>query len=174
MWGPGMYMKTALVPKGARAVKLFFGAGDGKSKDLLRKSLFRCGPSALACCAGKCSRIFSAPHPGGFDSRRQARKRKRPRSQKGIRAVNLSYGAGDGNRTRVISLEGWGSTIELRPQEYGRDDRIRTCDILLPKQARYQTAPRPEGVEQLRSKPCVSQSEGNYKVDSPPVQAQKP
>ena len=31
----------------------------------------------------------------------------------------------------------------------GRDDRIRTCDILLPKQARYQTAPRPEGAEQL-------------------------
>ena len=27
----------------------------------------------------------------------------------------------------------------------GRDDRIRTCDILLPKQARYQTAPRPDG-----------------------------
>ena len=24
--------------------------------------------------------------------------------------------AGDGNRTRVISLEGWGSTIELRPR----------------------------------------------------------
>ena len=88
--------------------------------------------------------------------------------------LKQSYGAGDGNRTRVISLEGWGSTIELRPQEYGRDDRIRTCDILLPKQARYQTAPRPEGVEQLRSKPCVSQSEGNYRGDSPPVQAQKP
>ena len=93
---------------------------------------------------------------------------------KGIRAVKLSCGAGDGNRTRVISLEGWGSTIELRPQEYGRDDRIRTCDILLPKQARYQTAPRPEGVEQLRSKPCVSQSEGNYRGDSPPVQALMP
>ena len=60
-------------------------------------------------------------------------------------------GAGDGNRTRVISLEGWGSTIELRPQEYGRDDRIRTCDILLPKQARYQTAPRPEEPRQLES-----------------------
>lgn len=27
--------------------------------------------------------------------------------------LKLSYGAGDGNRTRVISLEGWGSTIEL-------------------------------------------------------------
>ena len=28
-------------------------------------------------------------------------------------------GAGDGNRTRVISLEGWGSTIELRPHMVG-------------------------------------------------------
>ena len=26
----------------------------------------------------------------------------------------------------------------------GRDDRIRTCDILLPKQARYQAAPHPD------------------------------
>ena len=26
----------------------------------------------------------------------------------------------------------------------GRDDRIRTCDVLLPKQARYQTAPHPD------------------------------
>ena len=25
-------------------------------------------------------------------------------------------GAGDGNRTHVTSLEGWGSTIELHPQ----------------------------------------------------------
>jgi hypothetical protein len=25
-------------------------------------------------------------------------------------------GAGDGNRTRMASLEGWGSTIELRPR----------------------------------------------------------
>ena len=38
-------------------------------------------------------------------------------SKKEIRAVYLSCGAGDGNRTRVISLEGWGSTIELRPQD---------------------------------------------------------
>ena len=36
---------------------------------------------------------------------------------KGAKAVKQSYGAGDGNRTRVISLEGWGSTIELRPQD---------------------------------------------------------
>ena len=34
--------------------------------------------------------------------------------------------------------------------ESGRDDRIRTCDILLPKQARYQTAPRPDTRLRLR------------------------
>ena len=27
-------------------------------------------------------------------------------------------GAGEGNRTLVTSLEGWGSAIELRPQMY--------------------------------------------------------
>ena len=32
----------------------------------------------------------------------------------------------------------------LRFSENGRGDRIRTCDILLPKQARYQTAPLPD------------------------------
>src|SRR5262249_10524837 len=33
-----------------------------------------------------------------------------------VRAAKpLATGAGDGNRTRVISLEGWGSTIELLP-----------------------------------------------------------
>jgi hypothetical protein len=29
-------------------------------------------------------------------------------------------------------------------RENGRGDRIRTCDILLPKQARYRTAPLPD------------------------------
>ena len=32
-------------------------------------------------------------------------------------------GAGDGNRTHVTSLEGWGSTIELHPPEDGLDIR---------------------------------------------------
>ena len=37
-------------------------------------------------------------------------------------SIQLSYwrimiGAGDGNRTRVSSLEGWCSTIELHPQK---------------------------------------------------------
>ncbi len=34
-------------------------------------------------------------------------------------------GAGDGNRTRMASLEGWGSTIELRPRGGGGSSRIR-------------------------------------------------
>ena len=92
---------------------------------------------------------------------------------KGARAVRLSYGAGDGNRTRVISLEGWGSTIELRPQ-----DMVGTTGFE-PATSCSQSSALPNcatsrGVEQLRSKPCVSQSEGNYRGDSPPVQAQKP
>ena len=70
---PRTLTKMALVPKETRAIHLSYGAGDGKSKGLLRKPLFRCGPLALACCAGKCSRIFSASHPAGFDSRRPAR-----------------------------------------------------------------------------------------------------
>src|SRR3546814_15951111 len=32
------------------------------------------------------------------------------------RSLTLSSGAGDGNRTPVTSLEGWGSTLELHPQ----------------------------------------------------------
>ena len=31
-------------------------------------------------------------------------------------SINITNGAGDGNRTHVISLEGWSSTIELHPQ----------------------------------------------------------
>ncbi len=99
-WGcgvPGTFTKTALIPKGIRAVKLSYGAGDGKSKDLLRKSLFRCGPSPLACCAGKCSRIFSAPHPGGFDSRRPARKRKQlwsPKETKAVKTILMERATG--------------------------------------------------------------------------------
>ena len=34
------------------------------------------------------------------------------------------YGAGDGNRTRVSSLEGWCSTIELHPQTLCIDSAI--------------------------------------------------
>ena len=117
MWGPRQVYENALLPKGSRAIHQSYGAGDGKSKGLLRKPLFRCGPLALACCAGKCSRIFSASHPAGFDSRRPARLLKRLWHQMEPKPLKLSYGAGDGNRTRVISLEGWGSTIELRPQD---------------------------------------------------------
>lgn len=64
----------------------------------------------------------------------------------------LPGGAGDENRTRMTSLEGWGSAIELHPRGTwpaevrgvrtggdtvpGRGDRTRTGDLLLPKQTR--------------------------------------
>ncbi len=36
----------------------------------------------------------------------------------------------------------------LGSQEFGRGARVRTGGLLLPKQARYQAAPRPDGVAQ--------------------------
>ena len=103
--------------KEPKPLKQSYGAGDGKSKDLLRKSLFRCEPSALACCAEKMLTHFlsSAPCRVRFPS--PGTHTKTAPVPKGAEAVGLSFGAGDGNRTRVISLEGWGSTIELRPQD---------------------------------------------------------
>ena len=41
--------------------------------------------------------------------------------------ANLSHGADDGNRTRVASLEDWGSTIELHPRALTR--RYSLADI---------------------------------------------
>ena len=47
------------------------------------------------------------------------------------------FGAGDGNRTHVASLEGWNSTIELHPRN-GAVDETRTRDLHLGKVALYQ------------------------------------
>ena len=51
-------------------------------------------------------------------------------------SYRLIFGAGDGNRTHVASLEGWNSTIELHPHS-GAVDEIRTRDIHLGKVALY-------------------------------------
>ena len=40
--------------------------------------------------------------------------------------VAFFIGAGDGNRTHVVSLEGWSSTIELHPHKNGAQGRSRT------------------------------------------------
>jgi hypothetical protein len=40
--------------------------------------------------------------------------------------LGFRVGAGDGNRTRMTSLEGWGSTIELRPRGQGGDASAAT------------------------------------------------
>ena len=52
----------------------------------------------------------------------------------------LCAGAGDGNRTHVVSLEGWNSTIELHPRmgDDGAVDETRTRDLHLGKVALYQ------------------------------------
>ena len=41
---------------------------------------------------------------------------------------------------------GWIKTCTIIIQLNGRGERIRTSDILLPKQARYRAAPRPENL----------------------------
>ena len=65
----------------------------------------------------------------------------------GVRSNRLSYrpmllinGAGEGNRTLDNSLEGCGFTTKLHPhiKLTGREDRIRTCDPLVPNQVLYQ------------------------------------
>src|SRR5881394_3923737 len=38
-------------------------------------------------------------------------------------------GAGDGNRTRVASLEDWNSTIELHPQRFSSYRRLLPCQF---------------------------------------------
>jgi hypothetical protein len=49
-----------------------------------------------------------------------------PVTQSNIEKTALTWAetlrAGDGNRNRMTSLEGWGSTIELRPRD--RDDAV--------------------------------------------------
>jgi hypothetical protein len=44
-------------------------------------------------------------------------------------------GAGDGNRTRVASLEGWNSTIELHPQLLSTLPAPRWLSILCPQKS---------------------------------------
>ena len=51
-------------------------------------------------------------------------------------------GAGDENRTHVVSLEGWSSTIELHLQKNGDSAGIRTLDPLIKSQVLYQLSYR--------------------------------
>ena len=53
----------------------------------------------------------------------------------------LGHGAGEENRTLDQSLEGSCFTTKLHPR--GREDRIWTCDPLVPNQVLYQAEPLP-------------------------------
>ena len=64
---------------------------------------------------------FSSPAKPDFKMARQKGLEPLTYCLEGSCSIQLSYwriynGAGDGNRTRVSSLEGWCSTIELHPQ----------------------------------------------------------
>src|SRR6201999_2221415 len=77
------------------------------------------------------------------------------RSPAGHRRTPWSYSssggtslrAGDGNRTRMTSLEGWSSTIELRPQQ-PPNHRLTPVAYRLPRHRRESRAPRggPSGI----------------------------
>ena len=41
MWGPDMYMKMTLVPKGIRAIHLSYGAGDGNRTRVISLEVLR-------------------------------------------------------------------------------------------------------------------------------------
>ena len=56
-------------------------------------------------------------------------------------SIQLSYGrVGTGSAYPVALIV----RLRVGSSKVGRGDRIRTCDILLPKQARYRAALRPD------------------------------
>ena len=80
-------------------------------------------------CRGPESNRYGCFQPRDFKSRASA-------SSATPAATN---GAGDGNRTHVTSLEGWGSTIELHPQVInGAGERNWTPNLLITSQLLYQ------------------------------------
>ena len=78
-------------------------------------------------CRGPESNRYGCFQPRDFKSRASA---------SSATPAKCLIGAGDGNRTHVTSLEGWGSTIELHPQcpENGADNRNRTYNLLITSQ----------------------------------------
>ena len=58
----------------------------------------------------------------------------------GLGVMGRNRGAGDGNRTRMTSLEGWSSTIELRPQQ-PPDNAADTGSVPSPARPTVMSAP---------------------------------
>ena len=80
---------------------------------------------------------FAQKSPRGSRARKRQSCTKALKNQ-GKSGKNLyrQNGAGDGNRTRAVSLGSWSSTIELHPQN-GAEDEIRTRDPRLGKAMLY-------------------------------------
>ena len=78
-----------------------------------------------------------AAGPAGQDGQQKEHSQEGDRYEEEISGhsclARKSGGAGDGDRTHITSLEGWGSTIELRPRvtfSYSQPSRLRTIDLL--------------------------------------------
>ena len=78
-------------------------------------------------------------------------------------------GAGDGNRTHVVSLEGWSSTIELHLHDSGDPTENRTRDPLIKSQMLYRLSYRVRmaGVGGFEPPQWQSQSLLPYRLATP-------
>ena len=65
---------------------------------------FRCVAPLLACCAGKRSRVSSAPHPVGFESRRWGRKKP---VTAGVTGFSFQMVPPAGFEPAISTLKGW-------------------------------------------------------------------
>ena len=114
---PGACIKTALVPKGPEPLNNHMERATGSPRICFANPCFAAGLRPLRA-ALENAHAFSQLRtlPGSIPVARHANENGSG-PHKEPKPLKLSFGAGDGNRTRVISLEGWGSTIELRPQD---------------------------------------------------------
>ncbi len=149
-------------PGTARVRLRRFWSGRRESAYPLARTRIRCGPLSrpLRAALANARRVRTAPHPERGSLPGPFMRGARHREGAGLRNI-LERATG----IEPASSAWKAGVLPLNyARKYGRDDRIRTCDILLPKQARYQTAPRPEGVEQLGSSTLLVPRPDDYRA----------
>ena len=117
-----------------------------------------CGPRTALRCRSRCSPVLGAAGSARAIELRSHPVAKKPPARSGLVgaiglrsedrfAVSLTLFAcswsrwlGEGNRTAFSSCR----QKTTRKEWFGRGDRIRTCDLCVPNEARYQAALRPD------------------------------
>ena len=97
------------------------------------------------------------------------------------KAHPILNGAGDGARTHIISLEGWGSTIELRPRKFDAEQPeiifiklfifsnfYTNCSVLSTSQTPVFAVVEGVGFEPTKAKPADLQSAPVDRLGTPP------